>query len=163
MRNRKTIETAAPLSDVFWAITRIGGEVGYYAAGWAWRLRGLIDRWLGGVGLRRSPGPRGPLKVGDTVDFWRVADLQINRRLLLVAEMRLPGEAWLEFEIASSNQQTRLTQTAHFAPRGLWGRLYWFLLLPFHFMVFGPMARRLVKVAELRTQMLDPDEEVDRG
>jgi uncharacterized protein YbjT (DUF2867 family) len=150
LRNRKAIETSAPVGDVFWAVTRIGGEVGYYAAGWAWRLRGLIDRWLGGVGLRRSPGPRGALKIGDIVDFWRVADLQEKRRLLLVAEMRLPGEAWLEFEVEAKDDHTLLTQTAHFAPRGLWGRLYWFLLLPFHFMVFGPMARRLVKVAELR-------------
>ena len=153
LRNRKVIETAAPVGDVFWAVARIGGEVGYYAAGWAWRLRGLIDRGLGGVGLRRSPGPRGELKTGDIVDFWRVADVQHNRRLLLVAEMRLPGEAWLEFEIAG-NGQTVLTQTAHFAPRGLWGRLYWFLLLPFHFLVFGPMASRLVKVAERRAELL---------
>ena len=160
LRNRKLIETPSPAGDVFWAVTRIGGEVGYYAAGWAWRLRGLIDRWLGGVGLRRSPGPRGELKTGDIVDFWRVADVQHHRRLLLVAEMRLPGEAWLEFEIVEKGDHTLLTQTAHFAPRGLWGRLYWFLLLPFHFMVFGPMARRLVKVAELRSDLLDPDEEV---
>ena len=158
LRNRKVIETLAPVGDVFWAVTRIGGEVGYYATGWAWRLRGLIDRWLGGVGLRRSPGPRGELRTGDTVDFWRVADVQHHRRLLLVAEMRLPGEAWLEFEIEGEDGHTVLTQTAHFAPRGLWGRLYWFLLLPFHFMVFGPMARRLVRVAERRAELHDPEE-----
>ena len=158
LRNRKVIETQAPVDYVFWAVARIGGEVGYYAAGWAWRLRGLIDRWLGGVGLRRSPGPRGELKTGDIVDFWRVADVQHQRRLLLVAEMRLPGEAWLEFEIEGEGGHTVLTQTAHFAPRGLWGRLYWFLLLPFHFMVFGPMAKRLVRVAERRAELHNPDE-----
>lgn len=150
MRDRKEIKTTAPVEDLFWAMTRIGGEVGYYAAEWAWRLRGRIDRMVGGVGFRPQVGPRGQLKVGDVIDFWRVADVQQDRRLLLVAEMTLPGEAWLEFEVHRDDQGTRLVQTAHFAPRGVKGRLYWYVLLPFHFLVFGPMARRLVAAAETR-------------
>jgi uncharacterized protein YbjT (DUF2867 family) len=149
MRDRKVVETTATAEDVWWAVTRIGGEVGYYAAGWAWWLRGLIDRTVGGVGLRRSRGSRAELKTGDTLDFWRVAEVD-ERRLLLVAEMKLPGEAWLEFEVTQGDRRTRLIQTAHFAPRGLWGRLYWYLTWPFHLMVFGPMARRLVEAAERR-------------
>ncbi|HSL26093.1 MAG TPA: SDR family oxidoreductase [Acidimicrobiia bacterium] len=156
MRDRQVVETTAPPEDVFWAVTRIGGEVGYYAAGWAWWLRGLIDRMVGGVGLRRGAGPRAVLKTGDTLDFWRVADVCQPRRLLLVAEMRLPGEAWLEFEVESDHGRTRLTQTAHFAPRGLPGRVYWYLMLPFHSMVFGPMARRLVGAAERRPRPAVP-------
>lgn len=150
LRDRKVVETAAPAADVYWAVTRIGGEVGYYAAGWAWWFRGLIDRVVGGVGLQRNAGPRTALVRGDTLDFWRVADLEDNRRLLLVAEMRLPGEAWLEFEVESKSGHTSLIQTAHFAPRGLAGRLYWYLLWPFHSIVFGPMARRIVEEAGRR-------------
>jgi uncharacterized protein YbjT (DUF2867 family) len=156
MRDRKVVETTAPAENVFWAVSRIGGDVGYYAAGWAWWLRGLIDRLVGGVGLRRGAGLRGELKTGDTVDFWRVADVDRPGRLLLVAEMKLPGEAWLEFEVTSQQGRTRLTQTAHFAPRGLLGRFYWYLTLPFHLMVFGPMARRLVEAAERRPRRPGP-------
>ncbi|HUO45655.1 MAG TPA: SDR family oxidoreductase [Acidimicrobiia bacterium] len=156
LRDRQIVDTQARPEDVYWAVARVGGEVGYYAAGWAWRIRGKIDRMVGGVGLRRDGGLRQELKVGDSLDFWRVAQVKPNQRLLLVAEMKLPGEAWLEFEINSGDGRTSLIQTAHFAPRGLWGRLYWYVLLPFHLMVFGPMAKKLVAAAELRSAAMTP-------
>jgi uncharacterized protein YbjT (DUF2867 family) len=150
LRDVQTVETPAPAADLFWAVARIGGEVGYYAADWAWRLRGLLDTLVGGVGLRR--GRRHPidLRPGEALDFWRVADVVPGRRLLLAAEMRVPGEAWLEFEIEDHGDRRMLRQTAHFVPRGLFGRIYWYGILPFHVMVFGPMARRIARVAEQR-------------
>ncbi|MFO7549744.1 MAG: SDR family oxidoreductase [Acidimicrobiia bacterium] len=156
LRDVQTVETRAPAADVFWAVARIGGEVGYYAADWAWRLRGLLDTLVGGVGLRR--GRRHPidLRPGEALDFWRVADVVPGRRLLLAAEMRLPGEAWLEFEIEDQGDRRTLRQTAHFVPRGLFGRIYWYGILPFHVMVFGPMARRIVGAAERRSVTGEP-------
>jgi hypothetical protein len=102
------------------------------------------------VGLRR--GRRHPidLRPGEALDFWRVADVVPGRRLLLAAEMRVPGEAWLEFEIEDHGDRRVLRQTAHFVPRGLFGRIYWYGVLPFHVMVFGPMARRIARAAEQR-------------
>ena len=115
--------------------------MGWPSMNWAWHLRGMMDRMAGGVGIRR--GRRDPvhLRPGDAVDFWRVllAD-RPEGRLILFAEMKLPGEAWLEFRV----EETRLVQTATFRPRGLWGRLYWLLCMPFHGFLFPRMARRLV-------------------
>lgn len=150
LRDVQTVETEAGADDLYWAVSRLGGDVGYYTADWAWRIRGLLDTLVGGVGLRR--GRRHPvhLRPGEALDFWRVADVRPGRRLLLVAEMRLPGEAWLEFEIEDRGDRRLLRQTAHFAPRGLLGRLYWYALLPFHVMVFGPMSRRIAQVAAER-------------
>lgn len=124
--------------DRIWSI---GGSTGWYYGDWLWSVRGLMDKMVGGVGLRR--GRKSPTKIhaGDTLDFWRV--LLANReqrRLLLYAEMRLPGEAWLEFKI---NDQNVLEQTATFRPLGLWGRLYWYSVLPFHGFIFNGMIRRL--------------------
>lgn len=148
LRDNQTVSTAASASDLSWAYSRLGGDVGYYTANWAWRIRGLIDTMVGGVGLRRGRRDPNHLRPGEALDFWRVADVKPDRRLLLVAEMKLPGEAWLEFEIEDRGDHRILHQTAHFAPRGLLGRLYWYALLPFHVMVFGPMARRIVDAAE---------------
>jgi len=126
----------------FWSI---GGEKGWYYADWLWHIRGFIDKLFGGVGLRRGRTNALALNTGDTVDFWRVlaADLQ-NRRLLLYAEMKLPGEAWLEFKIVSKDQKNFLQQTATFRPKGLPGRIYWYFMLPFHYFVFDGMARNIV-------------------
>lgn len=123
-------------------IWRIGGNTGWYYANWLWRLRGFIDKVFGGVGLRRGRTSINNIQAGDTLDFWRV--LYANKtemRLLLFAEMKLPGEAWLEFKI----HDNKLIQTATFRPKGLLGRLYWFGVLPLHGIVFGGMANRLSK------------------
>lgn len=131
-------------------IWRIGGAEGYYSMDWAWKLRGWLDRVFGGAGLRR--GRRHPVELnpGDALDFWRVlVSERENRRLILFAEMKLPGEAWLEFQIepnrnASEEKAWRLIQTATFRPRGLLGRLYWLGVLPFHHFVFTQMANEIV-------------------
>ena len=124
-------------------IWKIGGDNGWYYANWLWRFRGFIDKLSGGVGLRRGRTHPDKIFPGDSLDFWRVllADKE-NRRLLLFAEMRLPGEAWLEFRIDEDNI---LHQTATFRPRSLKGRLYWYCVLPFHYFIFGGMIKNLVK------------------
>jgi uncharacterized protein YbjT (DUF2867 family) len=124
-------------------IWKIGGDNGWYYGNWLWKLRGFIDKLSGGVGLRRGRTHPDKIFPGDSLDFWRVllADKE-NQRLLLFAEMRLPGEAWLEFKIDEDNI---LHQTATFRPRGLKGRLYWFCVLPFHYFIFGGMIKNLVK------------------
>jgi uncharacterized protein YbjT (DUF2867 family) len=125
-------------------IWRIGGSQGYYALDWAWHLRGLADKLIGGVGLNR--GRRHPFEIqaGDSIDFWRVimAD-QEKGHLILFAGMKVPGEAWLEFHFEQTNQGLFLVQTATFRPRGLFGRLYWYLLSPFHFFIFRKMANAI--------------------
>ncbi|GEQ85665.1 epimerase [Patiriisocius marinistellae] len=122
-------------------IWSIGGETGWYYANWLWKVRGYIDKVFGGVGLRRGRTHTNQIYEGDSLDFWRVilADKE-ERRLLLFAEMKVPGEAWLEFDIDENNV---LHQTATFRPRGLWGRLYWYSMLPFHYFIFGGMIRRI--------------------
>ncbi len=123
-------------------IWMIGGENGWYYANWLWRFRGFIDKLFGGVGLRRGRTSLNYINAGDTLDFWRV--LYSNKsemRLLLFAEMKLPGEAWLEFRI----QDNVLTQTATFRPKGLFGRLYWFLVFPLHGIIFSGLIKELTK------------------
>ena len=125
---------------VFRAFTSLGGEIGWLYMNWAWQLRGLIDRLVGGVGMRR--GRRDPLelRVGDALDFWRVEAVESNRLLRLRAEMKVPGLAWLQFQAQlQPDGQTLLTQTAFFAPKGLFGWLYWYLLYPLHSLIFSGM------------------------
>jgi uncharacterized protein YbjT (DUF2867 family) len=121
-------------------IWSIGGDTGWYYANWLWKLRGFIDKLFGGVGLRRGRKNNSLISTGDSLDFWRViyADKE-EMKLLLYAEMKLPGEAWLEFEI----KDNRLYQTATFRPLGLWGRLYWYSVLPFHGFIFNGMLKEL--------------------
>lgn len=134
----------AALTDESFAraqIWRIGGKTGWYYGNWLWRLRGFLDKISGGVGLRRGRTSTTELNVGDTLDFWRV--LYANKkegRLLLFAEMKLPGEAWLEFEINDGI----LTQTATFRPKGVLGRLYWFSVLPFHGFIFRGLLKAII-------------------
>jgi uncharacterized protein YbjT (DUF2867 family) len=122
-------------------IWSIGGSKGWYYGNALWKIRGFIDKLFGGVGLRRGRTHPDKIFEGDALDFWRVllADRE-EKRLLLFAEMRVPGEAWLEFRIDSDNM---LHQTATFRPRGLWGRMYWYTMLPFHYFIFGGMIRRI--------------------
>ena len=138
----------SPIS--YWAFSRVGGDVGYYGFGSAWRVRGLLDAILGGVGLRRGRRDPEDLRPGEAVDFWRVRVADSVSRLLLEAEMKLPGEAWLEWVAEPATGGARLTQKATFVPRGLLGRLYWYSLVPFHALIFGAMARRIAGAAEGR-------------
>ncbi len=122
----------------------IGGETGYYALNWAWNLRGLLDKMIGGVGLNRGRRHPSEIQVGDSIDFWRVifADKDTGH-LILYAGMKVPGEAWLQYKIEEKNHEFFLVQTATFRPRGLFGRAYWYALFPFHFFIFKKMARAL--------------------
>jgi hypothetical protein len=124
--------------DRLWSI---GGKTGWYYGNWLWSLRGIIDQIFGGVGMRRGRKSDTELFTGDALDFWRVMIAnKEEKRLLLYAEMKLPGEAWLEFKIDENNI---LTQTATFRPLGLWGRLYWYSVLPFHGFIFKGMLRNI--------------------
>ncbi|MBC7653475.1 MAG: SDR family oxidoreductase [Oligoflexus sp.] len=136
---RKDVEIV--LSNV-WSI---GGKRGWYYLDWLWNLRGLIDQLVGGVGTRRGRRSGNQIVAGDALDFWRVilADKN-NKRLLLYAEMRLPGEAWLEFKIIERHEKKFLSQIATFRPYGLWGRIYWWLMWPFHLFIFNGMAKNLI-------------------
>lgn len=121
-------------------IWSIGGDNGWYYGNWLWKIRGFLDQLVGGVGLRRGRTSPNEISVGDALDFWRV--LYANKeegRLLLFAEMKLPGEAWLEFKV----DEDKLIQTATFRPKGVWGRLYWYSVLPFHGFIFSGMLRKL--------------------
>ena len=124
-------------------IWRIGGKTGWYYGHWLWEIRGFIDQIAGGVGMRRGRKSETDIVSGDTLDFWRVllAD-KADKRLLLYAEMKLPGEAWLEFKIDHNNI---LTQTATFRPLGLLGRMYWYAVLPFHGLIFKGMIQKIAE------------------
>ena len=127
----------------FRKIMSIGGENGWYYANWLWRFRGFIDKLFGGIGMRRGRKNSTELASGDALDFWRVLLIdKIDKRLLLYAEMKLPGEAWLEFHI---DEQGILTQTATFRPLGLNGRLYWYAVMPFHGFIFKGMITQIAK------------------
>lgn len=134
--------------DAVWAaVEGIGGERGWYSFRLAWAVRGFLDRLVGGVGLRRGRRHPDHLVVGDAVDFWRVEAVEPGRLLRLRAEMRLPGEAWLEFEITDEGHDPVLHQRALFLPHGLLGQLYWWAISPFHGIVFGSMIRNLASAA----------------
>ncbi len=144
-------EVAAPPNQVYAAACRIGGGEGYCAASWLWRTRGIMDRLVGGPGLRR--GRRHPEAVGygEALDFWRVTDIEPGRLLELRAEMKLPGVATLTFDIEPLGpDRARLTQTARFKPKGLFGLLYWYSVLPLHNFVFDGMLRGIANSAETR-------------
>ncbi len=138
----RCIRLAAPMDKTWKAVSCIGGDTGWYYANWLWWLRGLIDQMAGGIGLRR--GRRCPLDLapGDALDFWRVAEVDKPQRLLLAAEMKLPGKALLEFRLSESAPgETLIVQTARYLPRGLTGILYWYAVWPFHNFVFDGMLR----------------------
>lgn len=142
--SREKIITTSPeqVLENFWSI---GGDRGWYYGNRLWGIRGFVDKLFGGVGIRRGRTSESDIHTGDTLDFWRVlvADKK-SKRLLLFAEMKLPGEAWLEFRILERNGKNYLQQTATFRPKGLLGRLYWYAVLPFHFFVFEGMAKNLI-------------------
>lgn len=142
----RTVRVATTPDNAFAPILRIGGDTGWYAWNWLWQVRGFLDLLAGGVGMRR--GRRSPtlLRVGDPIDFWRVETLEPNR-LRLVAEMKLPGRAWLEFEVTGDESSATIRQTAIFDPVGLLGQAYWFALYPLHQLVFGGMLRAIARMA----------------
>lgn len=137
----RTVTVEASAAEAFAPITRLGGKKGWYCANWLWRLRGAIDLLVGGVGLRRGRRDPESLRVGDTVDCWRVEALEPNRHLRLAAEMNVPGRAWLEFEVTESEGKSTIRQTAIFDPVGLLGRAYWYVVYPLHQYVFAGMLR----------------------
>jgi uncharacterized protein YbjT (DUF2867 family) len=147
--DERTVPISTNVDQVVDNIWSIGGSRGWYYANWLWAIRGVMDKIAGGVGLRRGRTNVKTINAGDTLDFWRVllAD-RPNKRLLLFAEMKLPGEAWLEFVVTKKEGKDFLKQTATFRPKGLLGRLYWYSVLPFHHFVFRGMAENIVGYKE---------------
>lgn len=151
MLERRQILVSAPPAAVFKAFTGIGGERGWPSFDWAWQLRGVADRLVGGVGLRRGRRDPNDLRVGDALDFWRVEAVELDHLLRLRAEMKVPGEAWLQFEAKPQpDGKTLLVQTAFFAPKGLFGLLYWYSLYPVHGPIFSRMIRKIGLEAETK-------------
>ena len=143
---RRRRQVAAPASAVYRVLTGIGGQRGWYYANWAWRIRGIVDRLLGGVGLRRGRRHPDELRVGDALDFWRVEALEVDHLVRLRAEMKLPGRAWLQFEMRDTEAGTsQLEQTAAFLPKGLGGLAYWYGLYPVHARIFDGLAREIAR------------------
>jgi hypothetical protein len=149
----------APL-QAFAPIRRIGGRTGWYFGNTLWRIRGLVDLMMGGVGMRRGrPDPEVPFP-GSTLDFWRVESYEPGRRLRLFAEMKVPGRAWLEFRAEPEGASTVITQLAEFEPRGLFGILYWYVLTPIHEIVFRGMLHRIAAAA-CHPEIDDPEKHAE--
>ena len=146
----RTAPVSAPPAIAFEPIERIGGDTGWYFADWLWRVRGFIDLLAGGVGVRRGRPHPGRLSVGDAVDWWRVESCEPGRMVRFQSEMRLPGRAWLEFEVepGDGGNGSMIRQTAVFEPVGLGGLLYWYAVWPIHAAVFRGMIRGIAKAAE---------------
>ena len=136
----------APVDAVYRSFARLGGARGWLYMDWAWQVRGQVDRFCGGVGMRRGRRDPEALRAGDTLDFWRVERVEPGRLIRLRAEMRVPGRAWLEFKaLPQANGQTLLTQTAFFDPKGLCGLIYWYALYPVHALIFSGLIRRIAQ------------------
>ncbi|MFI6639003.1 SDR family oxidoreductase [Streptomyces sp. NPDC050504] len=142
---RRTVDASG--ADLWKVVEGIGGDNGWYSFPLAWAVRGWLDRFVGGVGLRRGRRDAQRLRVGDSLDFWRVEEIEPGRLLRLRAEMRLPGLAWLEMYVEEAEGRTRYRQRALFHPRGLLGHAYWWSVSPFHAVVFGGMARNIARAA----------------
>ena len=140
-----SLVTKKPAASLFYSVCRIGGKEGWFYYNWIWRLRGGIDRVLLGVGSARGRKSFSTLKINDVVDFWRVEDIQDGRRLLLRAEMKLPGRAWLEFIITPQDDRRELMVTAYYDTHALFGKIYWYMCLPFHHIIFYNLIREIEK------------------
>jgi len=147
----RTINVLVPPALAFAPIQRIGGSNGWYFANFLWWFRGFLDLLVGGVGLRRGRRDPHTLAAGDALDFWRVESFEPNRRLSLVAEMKVPGRAWLQFEVESNSLGSVIRQTAIFDPAGLAGLLYWYTLYPVHCYIFKGMLRKIAEIAERKS------------
>lgn len=146
-QRQRVAQVPPPLA--YQVFSSLGGQNGWLYLNWAWRIRGIIDRLVGGVGLRRGRRDPEDVRVGDVIDFWRVEAVEAGHLLRLRAEMKLPGQTWLQFEAAPyEGEQTLLTQTTYFAPKGLSGLVYWYLLYPFHRLIFSGMIKKVVSRAE---------------
>lgn len=132
----------------FKPIQRIGGETGWYYADWLWHVRGFLDLLFGGVGVRRGRRHPEEIRVGDAIDWWRVESFIPDKKLRLFAEMKVPGRAWLEFEVEPANSASIIKQTAVFEPVGLPGLLYWYAVYPLHSLIFRGLVRRIIQAAE---------------
>jgi uncharacterized protein YbjT (DUF2867 family) len=148
LREERAIEVDAPPDVAYRSFARLGGDRGWPAFEWAWKARGLVDQLAGGPGLRRGRRHPVELHVGEALDFWRVEVNDPPWLLRLRAEMRLPGRGWLQWEVEPLGTRTLLRQTAVFAPRGLWGSLYWGCLYPFHRPIFARLIRAIADDAE---------------
>ena len=138
--------TVRPAS--IWSVVQaVGANNGWYALNWLWQLRGILDRLIGGVGMRRGRRHPSAIRVGDAIDFWRVVAVEPGRRLTLLAEMKLPGSAVLEFGIDSNSDESSLTTSAYFHPAGVFGLLYWYILTPIHPAIFRGMTQAIVRQA----------------
>lgn len=147
IREARSIQVNAPAARVYSIVEKLGGKNGWPAANWAWKLRGYIDHLLGGPGLRRQKTTK--LSVGDPLDFWRVESLDPGRLIRLRAEMKVPGKAWLQFQVRPcAENESELVQTAFFKPKGLTGLLYWYALLPAHWYIFKRLVTQLARQAE---------------
>jgi len=158
---RRQRQVNASPETVFKTVTGLGGKRGWLAYNWAWRVRGVMDSMIGGVGFRRGRRHPDDLRAGDALDFWRVEAIEDNKMLRLRAEMLLPGRGWLQFKVERlDNGQSRLTQTAFFAPKGLFGLLYWYLIYPVHGLIFSSLIRKISDLAEANQQraVLQPSE-----
>ncbi|MEZ6854788.1 SDR family oxidoreductase [Halodesulfovibrio aestuarii] len=146
------VHIRATMEQVWGVVKRIGGTNGWYGGDYLWRIRGFIDKLIGGPGLRRGRRDPENLFIGDALDFWRVLDIQKNRRLLLLAEMKLPGEALLEFTLlpvtSGTEHVTELRMVAYFHPKGLWGMVYWYSLVPMHLFIFSGILKAIAKETE---------------
>jgi hypothetical protein len=141
-RKEEDISNLNP-SKVYQSFIGIGGDNGWFDFDFLWELRGIIDKLIGGVGLKRGRRSQCDLRISDCLDFWKVVDLKKDERLLLYAQMKLPGEAWLEFRI----KDNKLIQSAYFYPKGVFGRLYWYALVPLHYFIFKNMIKSIIKKA----------------
>lgn len=140
------------VEEAFTPIRRIGGKTGWYYGNWLWKVRGFLDLLVGGVGVRRGRRHPDQLRVGDALDFWRVEQIEDNKVLRLAAEMKVPGRAWLEFEVTKTETGCTIRQTAIFDPVGLFGIVYWYSLFPLHEFVFSGMLRNICKAARANSK-----------
>ena len=149
LQDKRVINSPLSQKAIFDVIQKVGGDNGWYYANWAWRLRGLFDRLIGGVGMRRGRRHPTHIRVGDAIDFWRVEKFETGHILKLRAEMKLPGIAWLEFRVEkAANGESIFQQLATFLPKNWFGFLYWYCIMPAHFFVFRNMARKIVEAAQ---------------
>ena len=156
----RTITLSATPEEAFAPIRRIGGKTGWYYGNWLWTLRGFLDLLVGGVGVRRGRRDPEQLQVGDALDFWRVELYEPSHRLRLSAEMKLPGRAWLEFEVTPCEGGSQIRQTAIFDPLGLFGLIYWYGISPLHEFVFAGMLRNIARAAKTNDEKKQPDSPV---
>ena len=140
-QDARSARVDAPPEDAFVPIRRIGGDTGWYYANWLWRVRGWMDLMIGGIGLRRGRRDPDDVRVGDTIDCWRVRTFEPGRRLLLALELIYPGHGFLEFEVVANGSGSIIRQTATYATGGFWGCLYWYSTYPAHNWLFGGMLR----------------------